>query len=182
MKQVKNFKFDLVRLAIDAATTDLGYTVLEGDKVLKKGKFHAVGSSKWKRIDSIRNFINAVITKYEVKEIIIEDIQLQYTFIQGRKVPNLKSFKALAELRGAILSEAYKLGIKENKMHSYLASEWRSVLSIKTGRGATREISKQSAFEYVKKEYPELFDDSSIDEVESFCLGIAYVKNNHINL
>ena len=167
MKQIKvKWKVDKVRLSIDGSTDAVGYCVWYGMERLKSGTYHAVSGEPEKRVESIRFFIDTLIKEYKVKDVILEDIQLQYR----NRIPQVHVYRALAMVRGVIANTAFR---NECKIYFINPSEWRSALGIKCGGGSNREISKQSAVEFMAKYTKEAME---IDEIEAICIGMGFMK------
>lgn len=173
MKEInRKFVLDRTRLSLDASTQDLGYSVYKGEEKLVSGMIKCSGSTSEARIESARQIVLALIKKYTVKEVILEDIQLQYTIINGKRCPMLKSYKTLCELRGVLINTAIT---NDCYVYSYPASEWRKVFKIKQGRGILRAESKESGAKILQSLG---VDFKSIDECEAILLMLAFIKTN----
>lgn len=100
--------------------------------------------------------------KYDIEEVVLEDIQMQ-----NNVVNNVKTFKVLAQVQGAIIKMLSELQIPHFLI---LASTWKSQLGIK---GRARAEQKKNAQEWVIKQYEV---KPTQDECDSICLGNCYIK------
>jgi len=132
---------------------------------LASGVYCPIGC-KWKRINSVVKFIGGLISKFKVKWVVIEDIQLQGKF-------GVKTFKVLSELRGGIFIECIDKGIKESHIISLYPSEWRKVLGYTQGRSIKRDDLKAQSMLKIK-DY--LNKECSEDEAEAILLGMSWFK------
>lgn len=150
-------------LALDQSSRITGWSIFEDGQLKEYGKFNAekVGEIP-QRLAFIRKQVQELIEKYQIQEVVFEDIQLQ----QG-KINNVQTFKVLAEVYGTISCLLVELGIPQTTV---LASVWKSTLGIK---GKDRPAQKKAAQEYV-------FNKFSIkptqDEVDSICIGLHYTS------
>lgn len=167
----KKWKLDRRRLALDGSTDIVGWCIFDGMNRIKSGVFRAQSGNIDKRIESIRLFVDMIIKEYNVDEVILEDIQLQYR----NRMPQVKVYRALAMVRGVLANVAF-----QNKCEHYfiLPNEWRSILGIKCGGRNDREISKKSAEIFITKFTEEKME---IDEIEAICLGMAFILFNNGN-
>lgn len=151
-------------LSLDLSTAETGFAIIDYDKnILLSGMIRDSNKNKYTRLNNMKNKIALLIDKYNLKEIVLEEIQLQ---------GNYRSFKALAELRGTICTMLIDKGIKERNIHSYTATEWRKVHKIKQGRGVKREEIKAEIW----NRFSNLKEDLFIDELEAILLGLAHVE------
>lgn len=149
-------------LALDQATIVSGWSIFEDGKLIEYGKIEAKSKDVGERLFYIKQQVLDLIEKYNIDEVVLEDIQLQ-----NNVGNNVQTFKALAELFG-VLSETFT----EIKMpySSLLASSWKSTLGIK---GKNRQEQKKNAQQWV-------IDNYNIkvvqDIADSACIGSAYLK------
>ena len=114
------------------------------------------------RLVKIREKVAELIKKYNIDEVVFEDIQYQ-----ANKINNVQTFKVLAEVYGII--QEY---LTENKIpySVVLASSWKSTLGIK---GKDRSAQKKNAQIWV-------LDNCSIkatqDECDAICIGFHHLK------
>lgn len=151
-------------LALDQSSRITGYSVFSGDKLITYGKFNAekAGADIGKRLGYICKQIKDLMEKYDIEEVVLEDIQMQ-----NNVVNNVKTFKVLAQVQGAIIKMLSELQIPHSLI---LASTWKSQLGIK---GRARAEQKKNAQEWVVKEYEV---KPTQDECDSICLGNCYIK------
>ena len=151
-------------LALDQASAVSGYAIFQDNKLIASGTFSASGDDVGAKLVYIINKIRKFIEEYNVDEVVFEDIQLQ----QGR-INNVRTYKVLAEVIGAI--EEF---LTENKIKYEIVSSatWRSQLGIK---GTVREQYKKAAQAYVLNHYGK---KASQDESDAICIGSYKLKYN----
>ena len=150
-------------LALDQASRTSGWSVFEDGKLLDYGKFTAEQTDIGDRLYYIRKQVIGLIDKYDIEEVIFEDIQLQ-----GNVANNVATFKALAEVFGVL----YEL-FTEIKMPrtAVLSTVWKSALGIK---GRDRTAQKKAAQVWVEHTYGVR---PTQDECDAICIGAYYNKN-----
>ena len=150
-------------LALDQASRVSGWCVFDDDKLIEYGKIVADHSDFGDRLLYIRKEVIKLIEKYDIDEVIYEDIQLQSNVLN-----NVDTFKKLAEVFGVL----YEL-FAEMKMPrtAVLASVWKSSLGIK---GKDRPAQKKAAQDWVQKNYN---ITPTQDECDAICIGAHYIKN-----
>lgn len=149
-------------LALDQATHITGWAVFEDDKLIEFGKIVSNHEDLGQRLYYIKHEILSLIDKYNINEVVFEDIQLQ-----NNVGNNVQTFKSLAELFG-VLQETFA----EIKMPNVatLASSWKSALGIK-GKG--RAEQKRNAQSWVVNAYGVR---PTQDEADAIAIGSAYLK------
>ncbi|MGL5752969.1 MAG: crossover junction endodeoxyribonuclease RuvC [Paraclostridium sp.] len=160
---------EIVTLGLDLATDLTGYAVFKGRKRIASGTIKSIGSKKYTKFNHMKAMIIELCKGHNVDEVAVEDIMLKYNPVT--KQPMLKTYKALAEMRGALICELVAYGVKENSIETYTAAEWRAVHKIKQGRGVKRDVTKDSAMEKLKESMP----DATIDEVEAVLIAMAHI-------
>lgn len=147
-------------LALDQSSRISGFAVFEDGKLLDYGHFTFTDKDFGERLMNIKNKVKELIEKYEVDEVIFEDIQLK-----NSAGSNVLTFKKLAEVIG-VLCEYFT----ETKMpnSSVLAVQWRSTLQIK---GKVRAEQKKNAQAYVQSTYGLKCTE---DEADAICIGTHY--------
>ena len=153
-------------LALDQSSHITGYAVFENAKLVHYGKFSVNDDDVGERLVKIRNNVQDLIKKYEIDELVFEDIQMQ-TNIQN----NVDTFKKLAEVFGVIYELATELNIPNSAV---LASSWKSTLKV---RGKDRPEQKRNAQVVIEK----VFDiKPTQDECDAICIGLHHIlKPNH---
>ena len=111
--------------------------------------------------------VQKLIDKFEIDEIVFEDIQLQTNV--GN---NVKTFKILAEVFGIIYELATELKIKNTAV---LSGVWKSALGIK---GKRRPDQKHNAQLYVNNTY---HVNPTQDECDAICIGAYATKYKFLN-
>lgn len=104
----------------------------------------------------------ALIAKYQVDEVVFEDIQQQ-----NNVASNVQTFKILAEVYGVISELLAEIGMPHSTV---LATSWKSTLNIK---GRTRPEQKKNAQEYVNNKY----GFKPIQDIcDAICIGEHYLS------
>lgn len=157
-------------LALDQASRTTGWAYFEGSELKQHGKFTADQEDIGERLFYIKNKINNLISKYEIDEVVFEDIQFQKS-VNGVSVPeNVKTFKALAMVFGIVYELCVELQMPRTAV---LAVTWKSKLGIK---GVHRNDQKKDAQRFVYETYG---IKCSQDECDAICIG-TYIVNNNI--
>ena len=151
-------------LALDQSSRITGWAVFDGDKLVAHGKISVDDPDIGERLYKIKTQVMELIDKYEITEIVFEDIQLQTNVVQ-----NVRTFKVLAEVFGVLYETFTELEIPNEAV---LASSWKSTLGI---RGADRATQKRNATEYVANTYN---IKATQDECDAICIGTHYIKTN----
>ena len=156
-------------LALDQASHTTGYTILDGNQIIKVGHFECVGADLGDRLVQLRNNIGKLIKEYNIDEVIFEDIQLQD--VNGNKETGIKTFKILAEVYGVVYEYLTEIGIKNS---SVLPIKWKAHFKI-AGKGRTQEKKMSKA--HVLKTYG---IDCTEDEADSLCIAMWYRQSTNI--
>lgn len=155
-------------LALDLSSKSSGWCVSINNKLIDYGCIQSSSGDVIKRIIIMRDSIINVIKKYNINQIIIEEVRTDYK--------NVHTYKILTWLQGVIAVAAYETNSKIN-IEYIQASSWRSKIGIHTGRGIKRDVLKQEDIKYVKNKYN---IDANDDICDSICLLDAYL-NGEIN-
>lgn len=150
-------------LALDQASRISGWAIFDDGELYNYGKFSATQTDVGDRLHYIRKEVINLINKFDIDEVVFEDIQLQ-----GNVTNNVQTFKALAEVFGVL----YELFV-EIKMPrtAVLSTVWKSTLGIK---GKDRTAQKKAAQEWVEKNYGV---KPTQDECDAICIGAHYINN-----
>lgn len=157
-------------LSLDQSTTHTGWALFEKGALIDSGDFIPNKSTESvdERISQTCDFLRKMIEEKKPQVIILEGIQLQ-TSINGRKysgLNNVKTFQALAELRGA-LKQTIRQTDGTITVQTSAPSHWKSVVGIKSHY---RREQKQEAVRLVKSK----FDlEVSEDRADAICIGLA---------
>ncbi len=144
-------------LALDQASHTSGWAVFKDGQLEAYGKIEANQDDIGERLYYIKQEVLKLIQKYDINEIIFEDIQLQ-----ANVGNNVQTFKVLAEVFGVIYELATELKIKNSAV---LAAVWKSKLGIK---GKARQEQKRNAQQYVINTYG---IKATQDESDAICIG-----------
>lgn len=151
-------------LALDQSSRITGWAVFNNEtkQLITYGKFNAedYSSNLAKRLQYIVNKVDELIETYDIKKLLIEDIQLQNN-ISG----NVVTFKTLAEVIGVLEKYSVDKDIGLEIIHS---QTWKSKLNIK---GRARADQKRNAQTWVVNTYGK---KPTQDECDAICLGASY--------
>lgn len=162
-------------LALDQATQISGWSLWDGNKLVRYGVFTASSKDTIERLSQIHFWLLNLIINFQPDIVILEDIQMQdFSGNSGKERTSkydtigVTTFKSLAELLGVL-----QVTLKENKIDFKVVSSqvWRKGIGIK---GRTRTDRKRSAQQFVKQEYD---INVSEDEADAICLGRYGIKN-----
>lgn len=149
-------------LALDQSSKVTGYAVFEDGALRDYGHFTCSDNDIAIRLMHIRQQVEQLIDKYNITEMVIEDIQLQEGV--GN---NVATFKLLAEVFGVITELSAE---KDISTAAVLAVKWKNGLKFKTRH---REEQKREAQQTVEL----LFNKKATqDEADAVCIGIYYLK------
>ena len=149
-------------LALDQSSRITGWAVFKDKELVQYGKISLDHPDVGVRLVSLRKKVNELIDKYEIDEIVLEDIQLQ-----NNVVNNVQTFKVLAEAFGVLYELATSRNIKNSAV---LASSWKSTHGIK---GKTRPDQKRAAQEWVVNTYGV---KPTQDECDAIAIGAHHLK------
>lgn len=139
-------------LSFDQSSLGNGWAVLDGNRVLKSGKFSLGPEDLHYRLVAFREVLKKFINEEQPDIVVFEDIQLQHG--------NVQVYRALA----SILAVAEELCVEMNQPYQIMSSStWRSILEFKS---KTRDAAKAEA----KKRT----GCTSSDEADAICIGMAY--------
>lgn len=159
----------MILLSLDQSSRITGWSVFADGALKDYGKFNAenAGTAIGKRLIYIQQQLKELIEKYQIDEVVFEDIQMQ-----ANMVNNVQTFKVLAQVQGAIITLLEKLHIPYSLI---LASTWKSKLGIK---GRARAEQKRNAQNWVINEYAV---KPTQDECDSICIGNCYILEQDNN-
>ena len=157
-------------LAIDQASSTSGYSLFDGDQLIKYGKVTMHQATSVERVEGVKQWLINLIDNFKPDLVAIEDIHFQErpgeTLIAG-----IKTFKLLAQLQGVLINYLYNINMPYDIVN---VAQWREFNQVK---GKTRTDKKRSAQLVVKNTY-----DISVtqDEADAICIG-RFVANKFIN-
>lgn len=164
-------------LSLDASSKSSGWAVFGANaELIDHGCITSASTDVIKRIYVMRDGISAILNKYEISKVIIEEVRPE----GGYGVGNTHTHKILMWLQAAIAFMMHDQ-FPQVELEYIYPSSWRTALGIKNGRGVKRTTLKQADIDFVKDKYNINVND---DEADAICIGLAqYVKadNNEIN-
>lgn len=148
-------------LALDQATRVSGWSIFDGNKLTKYGKFRTTGATEEERINQIRYWLISMIENWKPDEIGIEDIHFQGATATGAPV-GILTYKTLAHLQGVVIDTLF-----DNKIPFQIISPstWREHCKVK---GKTSPDKKKSMQRKVKEQF-----DISVTNDEADAIGIG---------
>ena len=155
-------------MAIDPSTKSTGVAIFKDEKLVHYECISESDNNVLTRIDKITDKLCSLAIEYQINEITIEDTLRED--VKG----NDQVFRALMYLQGTMAVKFNKINLKLNKI--FVASEWRKLVGIKTGRGVYRETLKKASMKLAKDHYN---IDVNDDVSDSICIGIAYLKQQN---
>ena len=148
-------------LALDQSSHVTGYAIFDNAKLIHHGKFNVDDDDIGIRLLKIRQNVHNLIEKYDINELVFEDIQLQSN-VQN----NIQTFKTLAEVFGVIYELATELNLRNSAV---LSSSWKSTLKV---RGKDRPEQKRNAQVLVEKTFN---IKPTQDECDAICIGLHHI-------
>ena len=159
-------------LAVDQATYNSGFSIFDGNELLRYGIHSTTAPTEEARISEIKNWFIQMLLNWAPDEIILEDIQLQDESVErdgNRNTMGVTVFKSLAHLQGVLINVAFEQKIP---CKTVLSTVWRKEMGVK---GKTRTDKKKSAQLLIKQIYDV---NVSNDEADAICIG-HYGVNHH---
>ena len=155
-------------LALDQSSYTTGYSVFKNGQPVVISHFTVLGDDLGKRLEQIRSNIIELINKYDIDEVVFEDIQLQD--INGSKEIGIKTFKILAEVFGVVHELLTELQMDYTIVPPVV---WKATFKI-AGKGRTKE--KKMAQEYVFNTYGIKCTE---DEADATCIGAHVIQKQN---
>lgn len=137
----------MIYLGLDASTTKTGYAIFDDDKLIEYGCIKPKSTLHWReRIAKMGEEIATIIGRFDVDEIIIEDVPL----MEKKKVPNQKVSMMLGAVQGMVVTISSQLKVP---VVYKLPSQWRSPLDLFDGtrNGTKRDEMKQKSIKLANK-------------------------------
>lgn len=155
-------------LSIDASSKATGYAVFTEDgRLVKYGVVTASSQNVIARIYKITNDLYEEIKDLKITKVIMEEVQPT-----GFK-SSLSVAKALFMTQGSIRTMIYTK-FPRAKEEFVMASHWRSILDIQTGRGIKREELKKADIAKANEIFGlKLVSDDAADAI---LIGHSYIK------
>lgn len=160
-------------LAFDQATITSGWSVFDGQTLVKYGKHTSEGSRSTIKIANTKAWVASMIGNWDPDMVVFEDIQLQsYKKNETEKAEAVVTYKKLAHLQGVLKNFCYEMNIPYKIAPP---GTWRTHSSVK---GNNRTDQKRSAQLIVKK----LYDiNVTQDEADAILIGRWAADNNKTN-
>ena len=160
-------------LALDQATIVSGWSVYDGDNLIKYGTYTSNKKDVEERIVEIKNYLISMIDFWQPDRVVLEDIQLQqFGPKSSNNVEGVTTFKVLAHLQGVLINTLIENNIDYMIAHT---GTWREHCGIK---GKTRTDKKKSAQLMVKDLYG---INASQDEADAICIGLYATQKKKAN-
>lgn len=153
-------------LALDQSSHTTGYAIFIEGQLETFGHLTLKDENIGVRLMKLKYFVKELIDKYNITEVVIEDIQLQSNVSN-----NVATFKVLAEVFGVIYELITEM---DTKFSAILASVWKSKLKIKSRQ---RQQQKQEAQQLVANVYNK---KATQDEADAICIGMCYLISDNI--
>lgn len=152
-------------LALDQATHTTGWSIFDGDKLIRYGTFTTNITDETARINAIKNWTLSMLNNWKPDCVAIEGIQFQEES-SGQKV-SVTVFQGLARLQGVLMDCCFS-----QKVNFVVCSTntWRNYCGVK---GRYRADKKRSMQLIAKKEY-----DISVTDDEADAIGIGKYAAN----
>ena len=154
-------------ISIDASTKSTGIAYFKNNKLVDYLCLNASETEMLDRINTMTKQVSAFCNKYKPDTIIMQEVLPQDV------KHNQTVFKALIYLQAMIALNIYH--DLNKKIQFIVASHWRKVCGIKTGRAIKREQLKKASQSLVKERFNIQVNDDISDAI---CLGISYL-NEH---
>ena len=151
----------MITMAIDASSKSTGIAIFKDKDLIHYECITAGSSNPFKRIKKMVKEISNLYQKYQVTNVIMEDV------IPEDVRHNQQVFKILHYLQAAVVLE---LDNYNQKVEFFVSSAWRKRCGIKTGQTG-RETLKAAAQKLVKDNYGIVAND---DICDSICIVWAY--------
>ena len=147
-------------LALDQATHTTGWSIFDGDKLVRYGTFTTNIKDETARINAIKNWMLSMISNWNPDCVAIEGIQFQEES-SGQKM-SVTVFQGLARLQGVLMESCFALKV------DYIicpTNTWRNHCQVK---GRYRADKKRSMQLIAKKLY-----DITVSDDEADAIGIG---------
>ena len=147
-------------LALDQATYTTGWSIFDGEKLIRYGTFNTEIKDETARINAIKNWMLSMINNWDPDCVAIEGIQFQEES-SGQKM-SVTVFQGLARLQGVLMEACYALKVD---FIICPTNTWRNHCQVK---GRYRADKKRSMQLIAKKEY-----DITVSDDEADAIGIG---------
>lgn len=149
-------------LALDQATHITGWSIYDGNQLIKSGIFETRQENEIKRDLALKEWLINMIYLWQPDYIGLEDIQLQQFKKNNDNIIGVQTFKTLAHLQGILMATLQELNINYGLCPP---ATWRSHCKVK---GTTKTDKKRSMQLLVKEWF-----DISVSNDEADAIGIG---------
>ena len=158
-------------LSLDQATRTSGWALFEDSQLIDFGKFTFDDANILKRIHKVCAQLQILILTHKPDKIVFEDIAMQ------GQINNVQTFKALAQLQGAIAEICFQTKIP---FDIWSPNQWRAECRFLRGNDKDRNAQKKIAQQWVIKQFGQ---KCTQDEADAICIGYAadHSANNELN-
>lgn len=158
-------------LSLDQATRTSGWALFEDSQLIDFGKFTFDDADILKRIHKVCTQLQILIIQHKPDKIIFEDIAMQ------GQINNVQTFKALAQLQGAIAEICFQQKIPFEILSP---NQWRAECHFLKGNEKDRNSQKRIAQQWVMTQFNK---KCTQDEADAICIGYAadHSANNELN-
>lgn len=153
-------------LALDQQTKISGYSIFDGNELIKYGTFETNLDDEIARDNAIKNWLLSMIQTWQPDFIALEGIQFQDTS-GGKQIMGVTVFETLARLQGILMETCFSEGVEFEVCPT---NTWRAHNGVK---GKTRSDKKTSAKLIVKQKY----DISVSDDIADGILIGKYISD-----
>jgi Holliday junction resolvasome RuvABC endonuclease subunit len=151
-------------LALDLSSKATGYAIAKNGEMVGHGVITSSSKDVVKRIYIMRDTIRQLIQDNGVRTVVVEEVRPDGS--------NPQIYKVLSWLQAAIVFMIYDLD-KTIEIKYVYPSEWRHKLSLRQGRGVTREEQKKASIAYVQSKFCITVSD---DEADAICLLQSQIR------
>ena len=151
-------------LALDQATHVTGYSIFDGNELVKFGIFTTKTNSEESRFNEVKMWFLSMIENWKPDYIAIEGIQYQQN-------SGVTTFQTLARLQGILIQTCYELKLP---LEICPTNTWRAFCGVK---GRSRVDKKKSMQLIIKDKF-----DISVSDDEADAVGIGTYATHQIQL
>lgn len=154
-------------LFLDQSSYCTGYSIYQNGQLIEYGHFNCSGNNLGARLVQVKTKILELISIYQIKKVVFEDIQLQSD--KNKKdddgIQSIKTYKILAEVFGTLEETFTEYHIPYETIPPIV---WKASVKI-AGKG--RKEEKRLAQKYVLEHYGYSVTE---DEADAICIGAHY--------
>lgn len=151
-------------MSIDASSKATGVAIFQDNKLVHHECIYATDNNAFDRIKKMTTRVQELYKTWNITKVVMEDV------IPEDVHHNQQVFKVLHYLQASIVLMLHDY---KQTVEFFVSSEWRKKCGIKTGRGITRDMVKQSDIKFVKDNYNLDVNDDIADAIG---IGHAYLS------